>query len=224
MIAAADPAELPADRAGAGLLRAPTASPGVTSEPPTADSPALDPIAIELNAAATIELRLRATNGATAAPETLTVRPGAPAPVTVRLPQGGTALGRLEALDATGKVVASVPWLVRPDTVEDVPVGELRTSNGGRRVHFTLGAFKRGERTSIAVAERLVLDLVDGDGKVLRSLTVPGGARELMPAEYAYTLPAGALPDRPYAFRARAWAPRQDQDQPTTRRSRTLRP
>ncbi len=45
MIAAADPAELPADRAGAGLLRAPTASPGVTSDPPTADSPALDPIA-----------------------------------------------------------------------------------------------------------------------------------------------------------------------------------
>ena len=52
------------------------------------------------------------------------------------------------------------------------------------------------------VAERLVLDLVDGDGRVQRSLTFPGGARELMPAEYAYTLPDGH-PRRPHVPRPR---------------------
>jgi len=39
-----------------------------------------------------------------------------------------------------------------------------------------------------------------------------------MPAEYAYTLPRDALPTGKYAFRARAWAPRQER--PTTRVSR----
>ena len=43
-----------------------------------------------------------------------------------------------------------------------------------------------------------------------------------MPAEYAYTLPRGSLPDGRYAFRARAWAPRQEE--PTERRSPTFRP
>ena len=39
----------------------------------------------------------------------------------------------------------------------------------------------------------------------MRRLTPPGGARELLPAEYAYTLPAGALRELrrgSYAFRA----------------------
>jgi hypothetical protein len=220
LIAAADPAGLPADRAGAGTVRAPQAMPGVTSDPPTASSGALDPISVDLNAVASAELTLRATNGAAASPATLTVRPGTPAPVSVRLPQGGTAFGRLEALSG-GKVVASVPWLIRPDTVEPVAVGALKVS-GGRRVRFTLGAFKRGAKTEIQVAERLVLDLVDAQGNVRRSLTVKGGARELMPAEYAYAVPRASLPDSSYAFRVRAWAP--GQEQPTVRRSAAIRP
>ena len=44
-------------------------------------------------------------------------------------------------------------------------------------------------RREIQVAERLVLDLVDAKGNVRRSLTVKGGARDLMPAEYAYAIP-----------------------------------
>jgi hypothetical protein len=224
MIAAADPAGLPADRAGAGVVRAPQASPGITSDPPTADSGALDPISIQLSATVSTDLKLRATNGATVAPATLTARPGTPAAVTIRLPRGGTALGRLEALDPKGAIVASVPWLVRPDTVTPVALGPLRIANG-REVRFTLGAFKRGPPTSIQVGERLILDLIDAKGAVRRSLTVPGGARELMPAEYAYTLPPAtlkALPKGDYAFRARAWAPRQQS--PTTRTSKTFRP
>ena len=45
----------------------------------------------------------------------------------------------------------------------------------------------------------------------MRRLTPPGGARELLPAEYAYTLPAGALRELRrgrYAFRAVARSPR----------------
>jgi hypothetical protein len=140
----------------------------------------------------------------------------------VRLPQGGTAFGRLEGL-AGGMVVASTPFLIRPDTVEPVAVGPLKVS-GGRRVRFTLGSFHRGARTEIQVAERLILDLEDAKGNVRRSLTVRGGARELMPAEYAYALPRASLPDSSYAFRVRAWAPGQNEKEPTVRRSATIRP
>jgi hypothetical protein len=89
-------------------------------------------------------------------------------------------------------------------------------------VRFTLGSFKRGEQTEIQVAERLVLDLVDAKGKILRSLTVKGGARDLMPAEYAYAVPRASLPSGSYAFRVRAWAPRQKRSDPTVQRSALL--
>ena len=62
-------------------------------------------------------------------------------------------------------------------------------------VRFTLGAFERGDplgaATRIALTERLALTLVEQRGeRTVRRLTPPGGARELLPAEYAYTLPA----------------------------------
>ena len=50
----------------------------------------------------------------------------------------------------------------------------------------------------------------DGDVRAVRRLTPPGGARELLPGRYAYTLPAGTLRGLPrgrYAFRAVARAP-----------------
>ena len=83
-------------------------------------------------------------------------------------------------------------------------------------VRFTLGAFERGDPlgagTRVALTERLALTLVDaGSGRVVRRLTPPGGARELLPAEYEYTLPAGTLRDLGrgrYAFRAVARRPR----------------
>ena len=212
LIAAADPQNLPADRAGAGVVREPTS--GITADPPTQESGALDPIAVDLNATSSTPLQLRATGGATVQPQTLTVTPGAPAAVTVRLPKPGTTTGRLEALASGGKVVASVPWLIHPDQVEPIAVGPLKVDRNGRRVRFTLGAFKRGAQTEVQVAEKLILDLVDGNGHIKRTLTFPGGARELMPAEYAYTLPSSQAG----TFRVRAWAP--NQSEPTIRTSK----
>ena len=81
-----------------------------------------------------------------------------------------------------------------------VPLGPLRlTRREGKvtGVRFTLGAFDRGDPlaggTRLEAAARLELSLVDADGAVRRRLTPPGGARDLLPAEYAYTLPAKAL-------------------------------
>jgi hypothetical protein len=110
-----------------------------------------------------------------------------------------------------------VPVLVRPQEPPEAPLGPLRTTGRGRGVRFTLGAFDRGDPLTtgaqVRFAERLVLDLVNADGETVRTLTVPGGARELMPAEYGYTLPKRdfeALPPGRYAYRARAWAPRRN--------------
>ena len=57
-------------------------------------------------------------------------------------------------------------------------------------MRFTLGSFKRGAQTQIQVAERLILDLIDAAGNPVRQLTVRNGARELMPAEYSFTVTA----------------------------------
>ena len=203
------------------MLKAPEASPGVTSDPPTAVSGALDPIQVQLSAAASTNVELVPSDGTTVQPQRGTLLPGSPTTVTVRAAEPGTLFGRLEVVAPGGDTLASIPWLIRPDTVEPVPLGELKVS-GGRRVRFTLGSFKRGAQTEIRVAERLQLDLIDAKGTIRRQLTVRGGARELMPAEYSYTLPRGSLPAGRYAFRARAWAPRQEE--PTERRSPTFRP
>ena len=40
-------------------------------------------------------------------------------------------------------------------------------------------------RNSQRIADKLVLQLIDAKGHVRRTLTQPGGARGLMPAEYA---------------------------------------
>ena len=63
-------------------------------------------------------------------------------------------------------------------------------------VSFALGSFERGDPlgagTSIELTERLELTLVrEGGIRAVRRLTPPGGARELLPARYAYTLPTG---------------------------------
>lgn len=75
-------------------------------------------------------------------------------------------------------------------------------------------------RTKVSPVGRLVLDVVRPGGGVVRTLTAPGGAIDLLPGEYAYTLPKAALKDLgrgTYRFRARAWAP--GAATPVTRRS-----
>jgi Subtilase family len=221
LMAAADPASLPPERTGGGIARDPAANP-VTADPPSPDSGPLDPLSLRLSTTASSALTLKATGGGQVSPPTLTLTPGAPAKVQIRTPTQGA--GRLTASAGT-KVVASVPYLITPQTPPDVPLGALRTTKNGRGVRFTLGSFSRGDPlstgTRIRFADKLELDLVNAQDETVRTLTVPGGARELMPAEYGYTLPAAdfqALPPGRYAYRARAWAP--NRKEPVTRRSK----
>ena len=100
---------------------------------------------------------------------------------------------------------------------EPVPVGRLELQRGPknqvRGVRFAVGAFERGPPTKVVLADRLELALIR-NGQVVRRLTPPGGARELLPAEYGYTLEQSVLKNLEpgtYRFRATARAPRQRQ-------------
>ena len=136
-----------------------------------------------------------------------------------------TAAGLREALVSPSSPEASGSAPAPP-----VPLGPLRlTRRDGKvsGVRFTLGAFDRGDPleggTSLQPASRLELALVDAEGTVRRRLTPHGGARDLLPAEYAYTLPAKALArlgEGTYRFRATARAPRSKQT--STGRSRSF--
>jgi hypothetical protein len=140
------------------------------------------------------------------------------------------ASGRLVARAEGGTAVLTHPFAVATAAPEPPPLGTLelvRRAGRVRGVRFTLGAFERGDAgTRVALTERLALTLVDADsGRVVRRLTPPRGARELLPAEYAYTLPAGTLGDLDpgrYAFRAKATSPRGGK--PATARSEAFRP
>lgn len=95
-------------------------------------------------------------------------------------------------------------------------IGLPRIERGGGRVHgtrFVVGRFARAELGALATiepVERLELELVWRNGKRMRVLTPPGGAPELLPGEYAYTLDKSTLNQLPkggYRFRASAVSP-----------------
>jgi hypothetical protein len=218
LASSADPSGLSVQGAGAGVLRPDPAIPGLTIKPPR---PAEQPIFTLTDSGRTpLSLTLQADNGEPT-PATLDLRRRDSRQVTVTPstapPPAGYALGRLRI--ANGTATANVPWAVPSATVEPVPVGALELQKSGGKVRglrFAVGAFERGDPqanqgTKIVLAERLELVLLQ-NGKVVRRLTPPGGARELLPAEYAYTLEKSVLAQlQPgtYRFRARAWAPRQ---------------
>jgi hypothetical protein len=112
-----------------------------------------------------------------------------------------------------------------------VPLGPLELTRSGGKVvgvRFALGAFERGDPlqggTTIRPASRLELELIDAKDAVQQTLTPPDGARDLLPAEYAYRLTSQALADLApgeYRFRATARAPRRAA--PTTGTSRPFR-
>jgi hypothetical protein len=82
---------------------------------------------------------------------------------------------------------------------------------GSAGVRFTAGAVS--ERAGIRAVEplgKLELQLVDAKGRVVRQLTPRGGASDLLPGEYAYTLTRSArkaLAGGRYSFVARGRGP-----------------
>ena len=234
LIAGAEPAPgVSARGAGAGVLRQPPQAAAITAT--TTPAARADPCpgtracvrVVLANQGATevaIALSLIADDGteATLARPRVTIPPGGQREAEVDV-QGagpdGLAAGRLVAAAEGGAVVLTHPFAIALEPPEPPPLGPLAVAREGGRVtgvRFPLGAFERGDPVGagsrVQLTERLSLTLVDArDGRIVRRLTPPGGARELLPAEYAYTLPAGALralDDGEYAFRAVARSPR----------------
>jgi hypothetical protein len=227
LIAAADPdPRLPARAAGAGALRRPadTSTLSARTTPATCEhAPACVRVALgnELGAAQTVDLALVLDRGTRASlgRDSVTIPPGRRRAVTIRVARAGPAglaAGRLVA-HAPGSTLTH-PFAAAPGPKEPPPLGPIALQRDGDRVtgvRFPVGAFERGDPlgagTRIQLTERLSLTIVRAkDGSVVRRLTPPGGARELLPAEYAYTLPLGALgalPKGSYAFRAVARSP-----------------
>jgi Subtilase family len=227
----ADP-RLPARGAGAGLARVPAAEAAVVAR--TRRTGSGDPCPTP---AGCVRIVL-ANRGAAPAALTLALDPdpgteARAAATRVRIPPGGereaevdvgagaagVASGRLVARDGTGAIVLSQPFQLALGRPAQVPTGPLALERRRGRVtgvRFALGAFTRGDPlrggTRLRLAERLDLALVPARGGApVRRLTPPGGARELLPAEYAYAVPPATLRGLGrgrYAFRAVARSPR----------------
>ncbi|HTE63815.1 MAG TPA: S8 family serine peptidase, partial [Solirubrobacteraceae bacterium] len=233
LIAGAHPdPQLPARGAGAGAVRQPPQAAAIVAE--TTPAARADPCpgtqacvrVVLANQGATevsLGLSVLADPGtrATLARPRVTIPPGGQREAEIDVEGAGPdglAAGRLIARAEGGAAVLTHPFAVATEPPQPPPLGPLTVERKGGRVHgvrFSLGAFERGDPlaggTRVRLTERLSLTLVDDDGgRVVRRLTPPRGARELLPAEYAYTLPAGALralaPGR-YAFRAVARSP-----------------
>jgi hypothetical protein len=248
LVAAAQPARgVTVAGGGAGVLTRPTARQTLRAEPP-AVPPAQPaggftaklPLALVNEGDEPMRVRFEAPAdpgvSARPSPASVEIDPGGGQEVELTvtaggMPEGSFALGRLVARDQRNRAVLSVPWRVPAGEPGAVPLGDLRLSKEGARVtgvRFALGAFDRGDPlaggTSIAAAESLQLELIDAQGRVKRRLTPAGGAPELLPAEYAYTMPPSTLrglTGGEYAFRAVARGPRQPRD--TERRSPRFR-
>ena len=183
--------------------------------PPTRPPPvsgALDPISVELNA--TGSERGRRCAPPTARPPQPPARhaacPGR-RPTVTRPParRPAPSFGRLEVARAGrhGRRRRS-RGSIRPDTVEPVAVGALEVT-GGRRVRFTLGAFKRGAQTADPGRRA-----ADPRPRRRRRHGPPQPHRPRRRARAAARRVRLHAPARlaartgGYAFRVRAWAPR----------------
>jgi hypothetical protein len=213
---------IPASGSGAGILRRPPASTPEVSAVITGAK-------VRLRAPERIPLELRADAdpGTTVTVTPTRVRPPATASLRVAAGSGPVSTGRLIASSASGPAALSQPFAVFAGPPPPVEVGSPALTRANGRVtgvRFTLGAFERGDPlgggTALQAVERLDLELIRADGGVARRLTPTDGARELLPAEYAYTIPrrtASALGSGRLRFRVRARAPRQPEA--TERRS-----
>jgi hypothetical protein len=233
---------LPTRGAGAGALQRPAQAATVTAR--TTPARRADPcpgaaacVRVVLSnagaAAQTLALSLVLDRGtrATLARDRITIPAGGRREAEVDVAAAGPdglAAGRLVARAGNGSAALAHPFAIATAPPEPPPLGPLTLQRDGGRVtgvRFPLGAFERGDPiesgTRIELTERLSLTLVrTRGGRVVRRLTPPGGARELLPAEYAYTLPRNALKalrKGSYAFRAVARSPRGGE--PATARS-----
>jgi hypothetical protein len=162
-------------------------------------------------------------------------------PTTLDLPPDGTAELTIAA-EATGtdrppRYLSGTLELGESTALLGLPVGppppaevsELTlVERGGktRGVSFEAGAVDRsGDAVAVQPLGDLTLAILDADGDVERELTPPGGARNLLPGEYAYTLTkdaAAGLGKGPYRFRATAHGPAGGE--PTVRTSPSFSP
>jgi hypothetical protein len=172
-----------------------------------------------------------------AQPPQLVLRPGrtvtvrldtltAPAPtIDVKLPRPLQAIGQTPAKGGqtlrlaapagakagSGRIEAgpiAIPFQIVAGNPPAPPLGALHViARNGKPdgVRFTAGSLERGSKgTSVIPVGDLFLTLT-GPGR--RELTPPGGARDLLPGEYAYTLTdeiKSSLPAGTYRFVARA--------------------
>ncbi|HYZ28077.1 MAG TPA: hypothetical protein VE570_03395, partial [Thermoleophilaceae bacterium] len=122
--------------------------------------------------------------------------------LTIRASTDAATSGRIDL----GPI--AIPYQVIADKPPQPPLGRPAVIvRGGRPdgVRFTAGSIDRGTGgTSVVPIGNLVLRLT---GPTTRELTPPGGARDLLPGEYAYTLTdeikTGLAPGR-YRFELRA--------------------
>ncbi len=141
---------------------------------------------------------------ATVAPTSLSLKPGRSASVTVTL-TGSRPAGYLTG--ALGLGAAKVPLALPIGPPPPAILSPLRIE-GSRGVRFTAGAVSaHGDALSVMPLGDLTLSILDAKGSVVRELTPQGGARDLLPGEYAYTLTkdaSSALAPGGYRFRASA--------------------
>ena len=154
---------------------------------------------------------------ATVSPGTVTLAAGKRREVTLEVSAAaprrpGWVSGRVTATGGGAPISAVAGLQIGPPP--PARLSALRLSGPRGRtdgVRFTAGAVTyRGGARSVEPLGNLRLQLVDGAGKVVRELTPPGGARDLLPGEYAYTLtPAtrNQLGKGSYGFVARGLGP-----------------
>jgi hypothetical protein len=130
-----------------------------------------------------------------------------------RSPRAALVTGQLVARAPGGRALR-IPLALPVQPPPPARLGALRLVRDDGRVRgvrFAAGAVRRSDgAVSVLPLERLTLTLVRRGGGGARQLTPRGGARSLLPAEYAYTLTGEALRELPrgtYRFVARARGP-----------------
>ena len=168
--------------------------------------------AADLRLTAALDRGLRAAPS----PNRVRLKPGGAARITVRLSGGarggGFATGRLTAR-AGGRALAVplvVPLTAPPAPKLGAPKNVMRQGEV-RGVRFSLGSVTRAAGgIAVEPVGALRLAIVDARGKEVRELTPPGGAPDLLPGDYSYTLPdetSDELDPGDYRFRAIASGP-----------------